>query len=765
MSNYNFTDSLSSLDFEFLSKDLLEAELGIRLENFREGKDQGIDLRYAPEKGQSLIVQCKRYTKYANLKSNIVNSELSKIQKLNPARYILTTAVSLSAQQTDEIKMVLSPFIKSSGDIFGKDRLNRLLDKHSEIERRHIKLWVGSKGVLESILNAGTHIVSREEIARTIAAAKIYVHNSSFEEALRILKDKHVCIISGLPGIGKTTLARMLLLHFHKQGFGIVKIETDVSEARKVGYHNKSTLYYYDDFLGQTSQADKLNKNEDQALIDFMRSVRVSKDSLFVLTTREYILNQAKLHYEKLDREKFEHRTCVLDLTKYTRQSKAQILYNHLHVSDLPRPYLERLVTNDEYLKIIDHKNYNPRIIEQLTSGELIGEVPPEVYPSKFIEALNNPVSIWTHPFQNQISQSARNLLIVFTTLPKEVMINDAEKAFQNFHRKYCAEFRVSFNPQDFRNALIELEGTFVKKRKVGDTRLVGFSNASILDFMKIRLIEENWLSRIIGCFVFFEQPQWIFETFVNSYVGTSLSRDLTFIQSIITAFQDLMTAESCLFEVSVTDEQVIRKRGNQAFRLAYISKISFDLDNKNDYGYINQGLDELSRRLELSTLSWRDCLYAVRTFNSLGYLRKKTGKRFLSCLKIALMKKPFELSQLSALAEIFAMSPASFTKSELEEIRNDAVKFVKEFVADYDYEFENDFDDITFQVSKLGYIGHALNIDISDDQETLREHAIRVKDNLEEHETIFVSENRYSTPLAQVSDTEIKSMFRTLLV
>jgi broad-specificity NMP kinase len=112
---------------------------------------------------------------------------------------------------------------------------------------------------------------------------------------LEILKAHRICIISGLPGIGKTTLARMLLLYFFEKNFDVVKIESDISEARALGYHNKPRFYYYDDFLGQTAQADKLNKNEDQKLLDFMAGVRDSNESVFVLTTREYILNQAKL--------------------------------------------------------------------------------------------------------------------------------------------------------------------------------------------------------------------------------------------------------------------------------------------------------------------------------------------------------------------------------------------------------------------------------------------------------------------------------------
>ena len=210
MADYDFTTCLSPLDFELLSKDLLEVELGIQLENFSEGRDKGIDLRYAPvrrsgnpvfqnqvfnlallgsrPKPPELIVQCKRYSSFSNLKSELKNKELPKIIKLKPDRYILTTSVSLSPPQVDELKSILSPFVQSTGDIYGFERLNSLLSKYPEIERRHIKLWVTSAGVLDSILNAGTHMVSREEVERTIAAAKIYVRNTSFDEALAILK-------------------------------------------------------------------------------------------------------------------------------------------------------------------------------------------------------------------------------------------------------------------------------------------------------------------------------------------------------------------------------------------------------------------------------------------------------------------------------------------------------------------------------------------------------------------------------------------------
>ena len=44
MPDYNF-HTLSPIDFENLVRDLLQVELSIRLESFKNGKDNGIDLR------------------------------------------------------------------------------------------------------------------------------------------------------------------------------------------------------------------------------------------------------------------------------------------------------------------------------------------------------------------------------------------------------------------------------------------------------------------------------------------------------------------------------------------------------------------------------------------------------------------------------------------------------------------------------------------------------------------------------------------------
>lgn len=778
MTSYDFTECLSPLDFELLSKDLLEAELGIQLENFSEGRDKGIDLRYAPIRGggravfnlanigakrkpPELIVQCKRYSKFSDLKSTLKNEELAKLTKLKPDRYILTTAVSLSPQQTEDLKTILSPFVQATGDIYGRERLNSLLTKHPEVERRHIKLWVKSAGVLDSIINAGTHVISREEVERTIASAKIYVRNPSFDEALAILKKHRVCIISGLPGIGKTTLARMLLLYHYERNFDVVKIESDISEARAVGYHNKPRFYYYDDFLGQTAQADKLNKNEDQKLLDFMTSVRDSKDSVFVLTTREYILTQAKLQYEKLSREKFDHRTCIIDLAKYSRRIRAQILYNHLHFSNLPRTHLKSLVDKRGYVKIVDHENYNPRLIEYLTDLAWIGETPSAQYLALFLKNLDNPVEIWGHAFRCQLSDRDRHLLFVLTTMPVESLLRDVEQAFVAFHNSQCARFNIAHSATDFRTALKVLDGTFVATRKLQDSTLVRFQNPSIRDFMQNLLLSGELLPEVINALVFFEQAKWFEATLRDDKPQVSLKELARHASKIVGAMKRLVAAPSCSISIHGYQEwqRVSPARLNPAERLATIAQALANECGRSGDAWMNAKISELATNLTAGKLSASSCVGPIKALENLGCLALDAGKELMSALKRRAMNKPTDLDDFETLANVVDALPKLFAESELQTVREAYSTFLDGYGTSCDL---TNPDELREEASRVGNVGDLLKVDTDSAQESLRESADEIES--QEPERPDDDDDRRGGGDSEIcSDAELDSMFGTL--
>ena len=57
----------------------------------------------------------------------------------------------------------LEPWIQTPVDVMGKHDISGLLAKHSEVERRHIKLWLTSTEVLDALLNSD--IFNRSEDA------------------------------------------------------------------------------------------------------------------------------------------------------------------------------------------------------------------------------------------------------------------------------------------------------------------------------------------------------------------------------------------------------------------------------------------------------------------------------------------------------------------------------------------------------------------------------------------------------------------------
>jgi hypothetical protein len=108
-------------------------------------------------------------------------------------------------------------------------------------------------------------------------------------------------IISGIPGIGKTTLARILILYLLSTDFEeFIFLNSTIDDA----YYNlpvgKRQVYLFDDFLGTNFFNYRPMPKEDTRLVNFIGNIKKSHDKVFILTTREYILNQAKSVFESL---------------------------------------------------------------------------------------------------------------------------------------------------------------------------------------------------------------------------------------------------------------------------------------------------------------------------------------------------------------------------------------------------------------------------------------------------------------------------------
>jgi hypothetical protein len=525
MAAYDFTGLVPS-DFEALSHDLLESSLGVPLQAFVTGRDKGIDLRYAPVGGQDWIVQCKHFARsgFSKLRSHLAKKELSKIKTLRPSRYILATSVGLSPSNVDELFELLAPYIKSKHDIFGQDNLNALLRTNPAIEQRHFKLWLTSEAVLLRVLHNDVFVQSvftEEQIKQKLG---LYVHTDSFEKARQKLESERVCILSGIPGVGKTTLAEMLLVEHLMNDWQVVAIHQNVTEGQRLFSRNRGCkqVFYYDDFLGQISTGEKLGKNEDRTLLQLIDAVARTANKRFILTTREYILAQARAEHETLARANIDLYRFVVSCDDYSDLDKARILANHLYFANVPQGHIAALVEDHTYRKIISHRNYNPRIIEWMTKATEVEACRPKNYPSVFLDRLDNPSGLWLHAFENQISEAARHLLLVLGSCGDGLRLDDLRQAFEAFYLSRGKRYRFSASPSDFKKALQAMEGNFIRIDGSSSEIVVSCHNPSILDFLHERLCNQSDdATDLLRYAILFEQVErlfWIFHIGATSH-------------------------------------------------------------------------------------------------------------------------------------------------------------------------------------------------------------------------------------------------------
>jgi DNA polymerase III delta prime subunit len=511
--DYNFS-TLNDKDFEKIVKDLLNAKFKLNLQDFKVGKDKGIDLRFSTNlKNNSIVVQVKHYinSDYAQLKHKLLKEELKKIQKLSPDRYIVVTSLRLSASQKDQLKEGLSPFVQSSNDIIGQEDLNGYLSEFKEIEKKYFKLWFSSVNVFNTIINNAVEGRSKYMINNIRTKISLYVVTQKLDDAKRILNKSSLLLITGQPGIGKTTLAEILLFEWAKNGCKVYKVE-NIREAEDIisVEDQEKQLFYFDDFLGANYlEIVNAQKTENQ-LTSFVERVKNTPNKYLILTTRTIILNQAIEMYEKISHSKLANQQFEIKLTDYTDYEKALILYNHLYFRGIREDWYENILEKKFYKKIIRHQNYSPRIIEFITDETKLESIFPKKYSQFILKNLDNPRDIWFYSFNKQIQYFDRCLLLTLFTFEG---VSSEFNLFSAFERRLEFE-RIHnnqiINTEQFNESIrILLNGFIVSNiyTDKSDDRFYKLINPSLTDFL-INYVSNSFPDRknIISSILYVEQ-------------------------------------------------------------------------------------------------------------------------------------------------------------------------------------------------------------------------------------------------------------------
>ncbi len=533
---YNF-ENLNDYEFEVLCKDIMEKKLKIKLHRHGRGADGGIDL-YDNNVPFNYVVQVKHYvnSEFSDLKKTL-SSEILKVKKINPKNYYICCSINLLPQHKVEIYSLFKEYMMDISYIIDKNDLDDFLEsaENKIIVEKNYKLWFCSTNILSVIQNQHIFIDCNELLDEIENQAKLFVTTKSFYECRNLLlNEKGILIITGSPGVGKSIISKMLLLFFANKGFNVrYSSDNNLKDLKKaVSVNpNEKEIILIDDFLGQHYL--NLNEKQPNELNSLVSFIERNQNKKIILNSRITILNEANSSSIKFNdfMEKYENKNYLIDLNKMTYLEKAKILYNHLYFNNLPYEYFNSIKQNNNYIKIIKHSNFNPRIIEYVSKDKNYNKVSSNKYFEYIIDKLNNPDSVWEDEYRNRIEENDRIFMnTVYSLTNDKIEIEFVKNAF---NKRVVATFNNT-TLNIFEDILKRLNNSLIKIITDNHKRYISVVNPSVNDYLnKYINNNENELVSIIDNAYYIEQI-YKFKTHKEIILNRIINNKINDLNSIV---------------------------------------------------------------------------------------------------------------------------------------------------------------------------------------------------------------------------------------
>ncbi|MBW7473944.1 restriction endonuclease [Paenibacillus oenotherae] len=516
MPNYDFHTLLEPLEFEGLVCDVVQQREGIFLETYREGPDSGIDGLYRDRNNKKTIVQAKRYKDFNRLYRDLKHFELPKVRKLNPYRYILGVSIDFRPGQKEKIKELFSEYISSESDILSNTNMNRLLKepKYEWIIQAYPKLWMPNINIFKKILNESIHRAaykeSAEELKEALKTSKVFVPTRIYREALHKWSQNHVIILSGEPGVGKTSMAYLLALAYLQpnslDGFVWANSINDVFDMID---DEKKQVIILDDFWGSIFHEEYMRRNNENRLNKIIRRIIESDGKKrLILTTREYVLQQGLQKHPEL-RDTLDQYSIICTMEEYGYDEKASILFRHLYASKLKYEFVNHLFM--EYKKIIYNENYNPRVLAIFLNKEPDSDCSPEDYYEELCDYFDNPGAFWEYIFK-ELSPEAKMVALLLLISSTPMRLTDMKSCYIKYIQNSTNQTKV----MNLGECIAELEKTMIKSFYSDEEEeiLLKFNMPAVQDFLYSYITKnsEQCIPSILQCCAFYNQLQFLLE-------------------------------------------------------------------------------------------------------------------------------------------------------------------------------------------------------------------------------------------------------------
>lgn len=481
MRNYDFHELLSPSEFQSFAASVLRVKEKRELKTNAMTRDGGIDLYFLDD---DTIAQVKNYKNNENKVVDSLKSEVARIKELNPKRYIVVTSALISKQKREKLVSMFDGILTMQ-DIIDKDDLNELLTRpeYHRLEIGYLKLLVPNSFVLENYLKrtVNNYVYTRTEIElnKIRNDRKVFSVNEIFEESLdKLLEDKAI-IIFGEAGIGKSILGRMLAAYLinEKENIGFLSV-SNLSELFQMYEEDKTQVFFFDDFWGDTKYNFLLTDREKEELFQFIKLIEKDGNKWLIITSREYILKDGAQSNKKL-RNKYPLYKFSIDLKNSSLTDKFNILFKHLNCINLEWEHLRIILRN--WQTVVDKDYYNPRYIATfLDNYKLYKDLNSQDFFETFIKYLRFPYEFWKDVLVKQ-PKELRMLLIIIALNKNDISSQELDKKYNEIVSNISDP---SFEQLEFRDVIKRLEDDFLTTQQVDDNLTINFKNPSYKDFI-----------------------------------------------------------------------------------------------------------------------------------------------------------------------------------------------------------------------------------------------------------------------------------------
>ena len=379
--------SLGWNSFQQLCHTITREILGQTVESFLDSHDGGRDGAFTGNwvaTGQEdlsgpFVIQCK-FTSRANysLKPSDLSDEVEKaallVERGICKSYVLMTNAGVSGTRASKISELFKAVGVKHVRVLGSTWISQQI-----LENKRLRMLVPrvyGLGDLSQILDERAYAQARailesmrEDLARVIVT-------NAYRRAVDAIDKHSFVLLIGEPAVGKTTIASLLAMAALDQwGASVLKLDDPDRVTALWNPDEPSQFFWLDDAFGVTQYEDFLVHRWNRVLPQIRPMLR--KGAKIVMTSRDYIYNQARRDLKDSAFPLLNESQVVIDVHDLSAEEKRQILYNHVKLGNQMRsfrtkikPHLEGVASQPRFIPETARRLADPLFTRNLLINE-----------------------------------------------------------------------------------------------------------------------------------------------------------------------------------------------------------------------------------------------------------------------------------------------------------------------------------------------------------------------------------------------------------